>query len=260
MNEDDETLSGADDAAAADDTTPDGSAERAETFARRIGAVLDPALRVAYLRHELAKLSRDDLARTLAHIHHHAEEKRAPFPQTMLACSLALEQLPEQRSAAATAARALGLDKIAALLTERDEEEGRALPVPDFGKGRPLTLGERKSLARGRDRRLLQRALRDPDPTVMRILLKNPALTEDDIVRLCARRPAAPSVLATVFRSTKWIVRPRVRMALVQNPHLAESLALQIVPLLSPYDAKRVALSSQLSEALLAACRARAKG
>ena len=67
--------------------------------------------------------------------------------------------------------------------------------IPDYGRGRPLTLGERKSLARRPDRAMLDRLLHDPHPDVIRRLLRNPRLTEDDVVRLAARRPGRPEVL-----------------------------------------------------------------
>ena len=56
--------------------------------------------------------------------------------------------------------------------------------------GRPLTLGERKSLAKKPDRDLLERLLADPHPDFIRGVLRNPRLTEDDVVRFVARVPS----------------------------------------------------------------------
>ena len=101
----------------------------------------------------------------------------------------------------------LELDKISAIVSEHGgptshgaifartleipdpNDEDDAQRIPDFGVGRPLTLGERKSLARRPDRDLIARVMRDPNPDVIRILLNNPGLTESDVVRVCARRP-----------------------------------------------------------------------
>ena len=70
-------------------------------------------------------------------------------------------------------------------------------------RGRPLTLGERKSLARTHDRSLIQRVVRDPHPDVIRILLDNPSLTEEDVGRVCAQRGrTTPNVLQTVYRAS----------------------------------------------------------
>ena len=92
--------------------------------------------------------------------------------------------------------------------------------VPDDGKGRPLTLGERKAMARRPDRETMQRLLADPltPPSSTGPLLRNPRVTEDDILRLAAKRPGRPEVLAEIARSMRWAHRPRIRMALAMNP------------------------------------------
>jgi hypothetical protein len=122
------------------------------------------------------------------------------------------------------------------------------------GKGRPLSLGERKSLARRRDRNVLARALRDPHPDVVDILLDNPALTELDVVRLCAQRPVQPEVLTLVFGHARWIVRYRVRLTLALNPHTPEEIALQLLPHLTATDLRAVARSGDVSARVREAC------
>ena len=102
--------------------------------------------------------------------------------------------------------------------------------MPDYGAGRELTLGERKSLARSPNRRAFDKLLADPHPLVLRQLLENPRLTEDDVVRIAARRPARPEVALSLARSPRWLRRPRVRMALLLNPGSPPSV---VMPLLA---------------------------
>jgi len=66
--------------------------------------------------------------------------------------------------------------------------------------------------------RLMARLLLDPHPDVIARLLVNPRLTEDDVIRLAAKRPNRSDVLAQIARSDKWLHRPRVRIAIVLNP------------------------------------------
>lgn len=103
-------------------------------------------------------------------------------------------------------------------------------PVPDYGTGRELTVGERKSLARAPSRRAFDKLLADPHPLVLRQLLENPRLTEDDVVRIAARRPARPEVALSLAKSPRWLRRPRVRMALLLNPGSPPSV---VMPLLA---------------------------
>jgi hypothetical protein len=126
--------------------------------------------------------------------------------------------------------------------------------VPDDGKGRPLTLGERKSLARRPDRETMQRLLADPHPAVIHRLLRNPRVLEDDVVRLAAKRPGRSDVLAEIARCTKWVHRPRVRMALVMNPATPPEMAARIVGLLLRPELQLVAGSPGVPAAVRAVC------
>src|SRR3954470_18683334 len=63
------------------------------------------------------------------------------------------------------------------------------------GEMRARTLGERRSLARTRDRDLLARLASDQDPTVVRHVLQNPLCTEREALVAASRRPQRPDVL-----------------------------------------------------------------
>ncbi|HSQ62587.1 MAG TPA: hypothetical protein VLM85_05215 [Polyangiaceae bacterium] len=130
----------------------------------------------------------------------------------------------------------------------------RSQRPPDYGYGRPLTLGERKSLARRPDRGLLERLLADPHPDVIRGVLSNPRLTEDDVVRFVARTPSHPDLLAEVARTPRWAHRPRVRLALILNPFSPIDLALPLASLLLRHELRLVVESTTVLPALRATC------
>ncbi|MFW5920330.1 MAG: hypothetical protein ACOCUS_00720 [Polyangiales bacterium] len=238
------------------------STDRASLLARRVRRLSDPQMRVAYVRHELAQLQPADVADLITVIAGGAKARDEAAATLMLTISIALADPQAQalrRRVVAAAARR-GLHDVARLLDDRraggaDPEAEDNHPVPDFGRGRPLTLGERKSLARRNDRNLIARVLRDPHPDVIGILLGNPSVTEDDVVRLCARRPVPPEVLRQVFRSPRWVLRYRVRRALVRNPHCPLDVALQLTAHLNAQDAREVANSPELADEVRRACR-----
>ncbi len=145
-------------------------------------------------------------------------------------------------------------DFVAPLIEEERPEDKRR--IPDFGRGRPLTLGERKSLARTSDRSLIQRVVRDPHPDVIRILLGNPSLTEEDVVRVCAARPNDPEVLQTVYRHRRWVVRYRPRNAILRNPDTPLDTALLLAPLLRKPELREAATSSELAPVVRLSCKA----
>lgn len=227
---------------------------------RIVDGIADRELAVRFVRHELSRIGPDASATLLAALDAAAETHDPASSRLMLLASVALAGTDqgELRAAIADAALARGdLDTARRLGASGDERaltDDTASQVPDFGRGRPLTLGERKSLARRRDRQLLARVLRDPHPDVIRIVLANPALTEPDVVRLCARRPVVPEVLREVAASARWMVRYGVRLALARNPYAPLDLALSIVPHLNAQDARELAGSPELDERLRDAC------
>ncbi len=125
---------------------------------------------------------------------------------------------------------------------------------PDYGYGRPLTLGERKSLARRPDRNVLEKLLLDPHPDVIRGVLRNPRLTEDDLLRVAARRPARPEVLREIARAEGWAHRPRIRLAILLNPHSPLDVAVPLAGLLLRHELRLVAQTTYVAAPLRAVC------
>jgi hypothetical protein len=251
--------------------------EVAANWARTMSGLRDPQLQVGWVRDQIERLGDARAADVLTVVLARTEQREESYGRLLLRISMALAgpEAAGRKRAIACFAQARGQLALALFLGAGElepeavelEDPSQDRPAVDPAlaidsalkralseKGRPLSLGERKSLARRRDRELLNRALRDPHPDVVRILLDNPALTEIDVVRVCAQRPVAPEVLLHVFRHPRWIVRYRVRAALAFNPFTPESITVQLLPHLTPSDLKAVMRSSELSERVRAAC------
>lgn len=115
---------------------------------------------------------------------------------------------------------------------------------------RPLTLGERKALARTHRRDKLLLLIRDPHPQVVAILLDNPHITEADIVKISAMRPAVPESLAKVAAHPRWSVRHAVKRALVLNPSTPLADAIRIATTLRASELEELAADHALPETL----------
>ena len=126
--------------------------------------------------------------------------------------------------------------------------------APDYGFGRPVTLGERKSLARRPTREMIERLILDPHPDVIRRLLVTPKLVEEDVVRLAARRPNRPEVLSEIVRSRKWIHRSRVRMAVLLNPDTPLAMAAALTSVLVRQELLLVIESPNVAAPIRALC------
>lgn len=227
-------------------------------LARKLRTLADHGVRAAFVRHTLLGMPPAQVADLFMVAMSSAESRQPLHVELLQSMSLALAD--EACEALCDAVRRLleaGAHASLALALRRGrvEEDPETQRIPDFGKGRTLTLGERKSVARTTNRELITRVLRDPDPLVMRILLGNPLVTETDLVRLCSRRPVSTEILREVFRSVRWMVRYPVKVTLALNPYTPLDISLQIAPHLQGPDLRRVIATEQLHVALREACR-----
>lgn len=133
-------------------------------------------------------------------------------------------------------------------------ESQRPPKPPDYGYGRPLTLGERKSLARRPDRNVLEKLLLDPHPDVIRGVLRNPRLTEDDLMRVAARRPGRPEVLREIARAEAWAHRPRIRLSILLNPYAPIDVTVPLAGLLLRHELRLVVEATYVAAPLRAVC------
>ena len=225
---------------------------------RTVPSLSSQALRVSFLRTTLQATSPRAAATALDHVCAKAnqgdptarevlvsfaglmqEPDAAPLVDALRAC---LENEPLD-ALARFIRKPLSLIDDAGVAQPVDENEQR---VPDYGRGRTLTLGERKSLARRPTRQMLDRLLADPHPQVIRNVLNNSITTEDDILRLAARRPLRPEIIQEIARHPRWNVRRRVRLALVLNPACPPELAVPMVGLLLKSELRTVLQLTEL--------------
>lgn len=161
-----------------------------------------------------------------------------------------------QRASLYAAARRRGEVVVARLLLDVSIRDGEVTRLeaslgaarPLVPRGRPLSLGERKSLARGRRSETLLHLLRDPHPQVVEILLGNPHLVESDVIAVAARRPTLPRCQELVYASDRWRSRTRVRRALALNPYTPAALSMLLVATLSDADLGAVARDVKLAQ------------
>lgn len=229
----------------------------ASTLARRLAALPAAPMRQATLRETLAALDDDAAARLCAEIVRRGPDG-APFDVALLALTALLDSgvLGYERHAALyAAARTLDDAQLGRLLLSAQPAPPGTPQAAELPGGRELTLGERKSLARGRRREVLDRLLRDPDESVLAILLGNPRITEDDVVRLAARRPTTAGAQRTILQSERFIARYAVKRALVLNPFTPTDLAARLVVLLTRPDQRAVADDPALHDSVRRAAR-----
>lgn len=239
------------------------SAERAEAIVRASRAIPEIELRIAYVQDILKRSPIATLAECLDVLCARAEQAEPAAREVLVALVSALQDpeladIVQRLREEATGVPLLALERLlrqpVSSLPIRELSDPDEARIPDYGRGRPLTLGERKSLARRPNREMIERLLRDPHPEVIRQLLANPKVTEDDVLSLASRRPCRADVLTQIARTPKWVRRPRVRVALVLNPDTPMDVTAPLVGLLVRQELHLVATSTTVEPALRALC------
>jgi len=242
---------------------------------RRLEGIREPTLRHKLLARELASGDPEDWIEVLARLLARAvtaDNATAIAAIEALTYAVADPALTyESRQALYEAARRRRHGPLARLFLDASPATATAGAVarqmsperPLRPQGRPLTLGERKSLARTHRRDLITLLVRDPHPDVVAVLLGNPHLTEDDVVRMAAVRPALPAALVLIAAHLRWSTRHPVRRALVLNPGTPLHVAVRLATTLRPGDLTAVAADPTMplplrehAAELLAAARA----
>jgi hypothetical protein len=233
----------------------------AEALVRATRSLGDGALRVAYLVDRLQAVPLPELALALDAICARAEQAEQAPREVLVALVDALnrpevEDIVQRLREEAAGESLLALERLirCPAPSARPSDVRRPTRPPDYGKGRPLTLGERKSLARRPDRNMVERLLGDPHPDVIRRVLRNPRVTEDDVLRLAARRPCRPEVQSEIAREPRWMHSARVRLAIVLNPGTPAEIASRVAGLLVRQELRLVAEATQVSPVVRAVC------
>ena len=240
------------------------SVPNAQTVIGRLKAIREPHVRRLALAGMLAAGDAAAWVDVLAELLRRAGQTDDADAQAAIDClahAVAVDALPyEARTALYAAARAAGHGAVARLFltaspataSEHELEAGLAPERPLRPRGRPLSLGERKMLARSPRRDQLVPLLRDPHPDVVAILLDNPHLTEADVVTVAARRPAVPASLALVAEHPRWSIRYTVKRAIVLNPYTPAHVAVRLATTLRHADLVELARDVNLPAPLRA--------
>jgi hypothetical protein len=180
-----------------------------------------------------------DLVETLESITHAAAEPSLPY-----ATRQALYQAAIERNLPAIARLFLAVSPHAELPRQLEKQLGPERPLRPTD--RPLTLGERKALARTHRRDQLLLLARDPHPAVVTIMLDNPHVTEAEVMKMAAMRPAVPESLAKIAAHPRWSVRHAIKRALVLNPSTPLADAIRIATTLRASELEDIARDAAL--------------
>lgn len=204
-------------------------------------------------------LGQQDLAlavRVLAEIRTRGRHGGPPFDLAMLALAAVLgQELLEYDLLARlySEAKQAELDELLPLFLSSRKVEAA---VPLSSTRRDQTLGFRKWQARDTRRRVLERIIRSPEAPVMENLLRNPHLTEKDVITMASRRPIDPAILVQVAQSPRWIARYAIKRTLLLNPCTPTEVSLRLLAFMTRGDTHLISTLSNLPDVVQAAAAA----
>ncbi len=89
----------------------------------------------------------------------------------------------------------------------------------------------------------ITRSVHDPSPRVIRALLGNRLLTEEDVLIIAGRKNLPPDILETIARDKRWSESYPVRLALARNPKSPLAVSLSIARFLRLFDLEEITRS-----------------
>jgi hypothetical protein len=89
----------------------------------------------------------------------------------------------------------------------------------------------------------IARYLHDPSPRVIRALLENRPLAEEDVLIIVKRKNLPSDILVMVFKDKRWAESYPVRLALARNPRSPLSISLTIARYLRFFDLEEITRS-----------------
>ncbi len=147
----------------------------------------------------------------------------------------------------------------AELTIEADPGEPARAPAPPaasiLARLRFLSVAERIKLALRGNKEARTLLLRDSNRIIVRLVLKNPRITEDEIVAITHNRTADDEILRVIADRREWIKNYQIRLGLVTNPKTSATTAMRLLGLLEERDIRRLAKSKNVPDAVVGAAR-----
>jgi hypothetical protein len=150
-----------------------------------------------------------------------------------------------------------GRDGIAVPSELVEEVEAPFAPAVEslLSRLRDMPVSERIKLAMRGNKEARIRLLRDSNRIIVRLVLQNPRITEEEIVAITHNRTADEELLRLIALRREWTKSLPIRLGLIENPRTPTAIALRFLPTLGDRDIRRLAKSKNVPDAVTGAAR-----
>jgi hypothetical protein len=131
--------------------------------------------------------------------------------------------------------------------TSHDHSEFEKLAV----RLQSMSANERIKLALIGDAEARRLLIRDPSREVQMAILKNPRITESELISIANSRSTSEEMVRAILSNRDWYKIYAIRLALVKNPKTPFAQAIRMVAGLATHDLKLLAKSKSISPAVV---------
>jgi hypothetical protein len=134
-----------------------------------------------------------------------------------------------------------------------DEPVVHEPPLPIKIRRLPIPQRIKLAMTGNRDARVI--LIRDPNKLIRRYCLRNPRITEEEVVVLCKEKSIDEESLRFVMSRREWMKLYQVRLALAQNPRTPVPHAIALLGTLMMRDIERIGKSRDVPPAVVTHAR-----
>ncbi|MFN2257135.1 MAG: hypothetical protein ABR516_01450 [Desulfuromonadaceae bacterium] len=118
-----------------------------------------------------------------------------------------------------------------------------------------LRVGDKIKLALSGDKEWRSLLLKDGNKQVSGAVLKNPRITEKEVLILCQNRSSNEELIRIILLNREWMKNYSIRLALTMHPRTPLNQAIRFLSTLSEKDLRKLSKSRNISSALVNASR-----
>lgn len=133
-----------------------------------------------------------------------------------------------------------------AILTKKVKEEEHNL----YKLVSKLSVSQKVKLALSGNKSARELLVKESNKLVCGGVLKNPRITDDEILKLATTKGTSEDILRTIAGGRKWLEKYSIRFAVVTNPKTPTTLSIKILSTLNDVDVQKVAKSKNVASVL----------
>lgn len=138
-----------------------------------------------------------------------------------------------------------------AILTKKVKEEEHNL----FKLVAKLTVSQKVKLALSGNKSARELLVKESNKLVCTGVLKNPRITEDEILKLAVTKGTTEDLLRLIATGRKWMENYSIRLATVTNPKTPSTLSIKLMSTLNDSDMEKISKSKNVPSLLSGAAR-----